>query len=182
MRTRTATVSESQLALVEAALDQVEIAKAALAETRRAGADHGTRQRAHADLRAAYVLADARLREVTTTLKQGGHRAYLEWSRWRSRLSRLDTERQVHLFDESDDASIRPLGSVQAIDTGMSGPAIGELQHGESRPPGTPARYGLDMEAVMFGRPSGSARDDLAPTVAEVIVLEPGASEPRSAA
>jgi hypothetical protein len=31
----------------------------------------------------------------------------------------------------------------------MSGPAIGELQHGDSVPPGTPARYGVDMDTLL---------------------------------
>jgi hypothetical protein len=153
MRKHATTVPDTQLALVEAALQEVEDARAALVEARRTGADRAGRRQAHADLRAAYDVADARLREVADALKQAGHRRYVEWFRWRERLSRLDTERQVHLFDEREDPGIRSSGSVRAIDTGMSGPAIGELQHGESRPPGTEARYGLDMEAVLFGMP-----------------------------
>lgn len=43
------------------------------------------------------------------------------------------------------------LGTVRAIGTGMSGPAIDDLLHGESQEPGTPARYGLDLEAVLIG-------------------------------
>ena len=43
------------------------------------------------------------------------------------------------------------LGTVRAIDTGMSGPDYGDLLHGESCEPGTPARYGLDLEAVLAG-------------------------------
>lgn len=41
------------------------------------------------------------------------------------------------------------LGTVQALDTGLSGPFIGELRHGASVEPGTPASYGLDLEAVL---------------------------------
>jgi hypothetical protein len=40
---------------------------------------------------------------------------------------------------------------VRAIDTGMSGPAIGDLQHGECSPSGTPAAYGVDVEAILLG-------------------------------
>jgi hypothetical protein len=175
MRTSRPTVPASTELLVEVAFDQIGTAKAALVAARRHG-DRTARRQAHADLRAAYEVADARLREVTTLLKQGGHHSYVEWSRWRARLSRLDLERQVHLFDETDDSAIRPLGSIRAIDTGMSGPAIGDLQHGDSVAPGTPARYGLDMEAVFYGRPENDDRVDAEPastpaepTVAEVI-------------
>lgn len=41
------------------------------------------------------------------------------------------------------------LCTVQALDTGLSGPFIGELRHGASVEPGTPASYGLDLEAVL---------------------------------
>lgn len=180
MRKRATTVPDTQLARVEAALKEVEDARAALVEARRTGADRARRRQAHADLRAAYDVADARLREVTDALKQAGHRRYVEWSRWRERLSRLDTERQVHLFDEREDTGIRSSGSVRAIDTGMSGPAIGELQHGESRPPGTAARYGLDMEAVLFGPPDAPPEPRPVP-VAEVVPL-PVATPPSPSA
>jgi hypothetical protein len=146
---RTQTPSTTQLAAIATALEQVDTAKAILATARHTGADPRARHQAHADLRFAYQTADDRLREVTTVLKQRGQHSYVEWSRWRSCLSSLDSERQLHLFDEVDDHTLRPVGSVQAVDTGMSGPAIGELQHGESVPPGTAARYGLDMDALM---------------------------------
>ncbi|HEY0949940.1 hypothetical protein, partial [Nocardioides sp.] len=74
-----------------------------------------------------------------------------EWAQWRHRLARLSTARQRHLLVERDDPGVLPLGTVRAIDTGMSGPAIGDLLHGESREPGAPARYGLDLEAVITG-------------------------------
>lgn len=41
------------------------------------------------------------------------------------------------------------LGSVQALDTGLSGPFIGELRHGALVEPGTRPSYGLDLEAVL---------------------------------
>jgi len=41
----------------------------------------------------------------------------------------------------------------------MSGPAIGDLLHGESREPGAPARYGLDLEAVITGAPTETEQD-----------------------
>jgi hypothetical protein len=77
---------------------------------------------------------------------QQSHR---EWSQWRRRLSRLDTARQAHLFAEADDLGVLGLGSVRAIDTGMSGPDIGELQHGRSAAPGSPATYGVDLDALL---------------------------------
>jgi hypothetical protein len=141
--------TRTQLTAIATALEQVDAARAILATAKRTGADPRARHQAHADLRAAYQIADDRLREVTTELKQRGQRSFVEWSHWRSQLSSLDNERQVHLLDEVDDHTLRPLGSVRAVDTGMSGPAIGELQHGDSVPPGTPARYGLDMDALL---------------------------------
>ena len=174
--------STTQLAAVAAALEHVHAAKAILARVRRTGAPAGARHQAHADLRAAYQSADDRLREITTELKRRGQRSFVEWSRWRARLSALDQERQVHLFDEVDDHTLRPLGSVRAVDTGMSGPDIGELQHGESVPPGTPARYGLDLDALMSGSRPPAQRDAMTGPVAEVIALPPVTPEPRSAA
>jgi hypothetical protein len=187
---RTETPSIPQLAAIETALAQVDAAKAILAAARRTGADPRARHQAHAELRAAYQTADDRLREVTTALKRRGQRSYVDWSRWRSRLSSLDSERQLHLFDEVDDHTLRPLGSVRAIDTGMSGPAIGELQHGESVPRGTPARYGLDLDALM-SHPlrvecSGGRDGDRFSTQPEIRgprpSSEPGPAEPATAA
>jgi hypothetical protein len=174
--------STTQLTAVAAAFEQVHAAKAILARARRTGADPRARHQAHADLRDAYQTADDRLREITTALRRRGQRSFVEWSRWRARLSTLDSERQVHLFDETDDHTLRPLGSIQAVDTGMSGPAIGELQHGDSVPPGTPARYGLDMDALMSDPLALTQRDAVTPPAAEVIALPPVAPEPRSAA
>ena len=54
-----------------------------------------------------------------------------------------------HLLAEQDESGLLPSGSVRAVDTGMSGPDIGDLQHGQSRPPGTPPTYGLDIEALL---------------------------------
>lgn len=41
------------------------------------------------------------------------------------------------------------LGSVQALDTGLSGPFIGEFRHGALVEPGTRPSYGLDLETVL---------------------------------
>ena len=75
--------------------------------------------------------------------------SYREWSLWRHRLSSLGIARQVHLFAEQDDSGLLPIGSVRTIDTGMSGPDIGDLQHGHSRAPGTLPTFGLDLEALL---------------------------------
>ena len=104
------------------------------------------RRVAHAELRQAFARADAQLREATLL---AGQHSRAEWMRWRARLSELGTARQIYLFAERDDSGLLPTGSVRAVDTGMSGPDIGELQHGRSRPPGTPATYGLDLEQVL---------------------------------
>ena len=104
------------------------------------------RRAAHAELRHAFTRADELLREATRIAK---HHSRSEWMQWRHRLSRLDTARQIHLFAERDDCGVLPICSVRAIDTGMSGPDIGDLQHGHSREPGAPATYGLDLERVL---------------------------------
>lgn len=128
------------------------LAAVARAETRLArvplGAPLAARRTAHAALTRAFDAADAVLRQATTIAKQHSRR---EWALWRHRLSRLDVARQIHLLSESDDPSVLQLGTVRAIDTGMSGPDYGDLLHGESAAPGTPARYGLDLEAVLNG-------------------------------
>ncbi|MDI6909557.1 hypothetical protein [Nocardioides sp.] len=126
------------------------LAAVARAETRLArvplGAPLVARRPAHAALTRAFDAADAVLRQATTIAKQHSRH---EWALWRHRLSRLDTARQIHLLAETDDPSVLRLGTVRAIDTGMSGPDYGDLLHGESCEPGTPARYGLDLEAVL---------------------------------
>jgi hypothetical protein len=104
------------------------------------------RRAAHRRLREAYLAADAVLREATREAKG---RSRYEWMRLRTRLSALDTARQQHLMVERDEVPVPPIGSVRAIDTGMSGPAIGFHLHGRSQDPGTPARYGLDVEAAL---------------------------------
>ncbi|HET7735442.1 MAG TPA: hypothetical protein VFK52_05680 [Nocardioidaceae bacterium] len=104
------------------------------------------RRAAHRRLRLAYLAADAALRQAT---REARTRSRYEWMRMRARLSALDTARQQHLMAERDELPALALGSVRAVDTGMSGPAIGFHLHGRSRAPGTPARYGVDVEAVL---------------------------------
>lgn len=109
-------------------------------------ATHGTlglRRAAHARMRNAYLDADRQLREAATLAKQ---RSRWEWMQWRQELTVISTARQRHLFAEMDSSCVLPDCTVQTIDTGMAGPAIGELQHGESQPHGTPAAYGVDMD------------------------------------
>src|SRR5690625_3901954 len=107
------------------------------------------RRAAHAELRHAFESADALLREATSIARD---RSYGEWSLWRERLSRLDAARQMHLFIEQDDSAVLPTGSIRAIDTGMTAPNNGELQHGDSKPPSSPATYGIDLDAVLLAR------------------------------
>ena len=110
------------------------------------GAPPLVRRRTRTELRQALEAADRLLRRATDLARP---HSYTEWKKWRHRLSQLDTALQVHLFAELDDTGAMPLGSIRAIDTGMSGPSIGDLQHGQSRPLHTPARYGLDMDTVL---------------------------------
>jgi hypothetical protein len=79
-------------------------------------------------------------------------RSRRDWAYWRKRLSDLDTRRQLHLVAELDEPGILRTNSVQALDTGMSGPDIGDIQHGHSKPPGSPATYGLDYESILQER------------------------------
>ncbi len=134
--------------------DQIGEAVAAVDEARtvlaRVVADRAPlreRRQAHARVTHAFDEADALLRQATTLAKQ---QSYRDWSMWRHRLSSLDTARQIHLFAELDEPGLLPIGSVRAIDTGMSGPDIGDLQHGQTQPPGTRPTYGLDLEALLL--------------------------------
>lgn len=128
---------------IEVALADVDHARDNLAVSPPALAD---RRQAHRQMEAAFTVADALLREATELARGAG---YLNWRQWRGRLSRLDIQWQQHLFAELDDIGVLDVGSVRAIDTGMSGPDIGDLQHGKSCPAGTPAHYGLDLTAAL---------------------------------
>lgn len=128
------------------ALDAVDAAERVVAETHREGARLEVRRAAHAKLRAAFDAADAALREATAVAKQHSYRG---WTEWRKRLSDLDVRKQVNLLTEQDLPGILPDNSIRVVDTGMSGPAIGDLQYGESMPPGSTATYGVDFESIL---------------------------------
>ena len=104
------------------------------------------RRAMHRRLREAYLAADAVLRAATAEAKS---RSRHQWMHVRSRLSALDTARQQHLMAERDELPALPVGSVRAVDTGMLAPAYGSHLHGRSSEPGTPAGYGLDVEAAL---------------------------------
>jgi hypothetical protein len=163
MRSRTPAVPlDLQQQITEA------LAGVARAETRLAGVPAGAplpvRRAAHAALTRAYDAADGVLRQATTIAKQHSRR---EWALWRHRLSGLGTARQIHLIAECDDPSVLQLGTVRAIDTGMSGPDYGDLLHGESREPGALAEYGLDLEALLIGdEPAAAAPEQDAVVIA----------------
>lgn len=134
---------------IEEALEAVGVARAELDEVLKGSELLAVRRRAHAQLRETYDAADALLRQAVSLAKSD---STLTWSRWRQRLSRLDAARQAQLFAEQDDSGVLPLGSVRVVDYGMAGPDIGELQHGRSRPPGTPALIGLDPDTMLRRR------------------------------
>jgi hypothetical protein len=160
---------------IAASLARVDGARDRLHRVRRSDPGLVERRQAHADLRAAFVEADALLREATRAAKAHSHR---EWSRWRHRLSILDTARQMHLFEESDDSGVVAIPSVRAIDTGMSGPAIGEFQHGACSPAGKRATYGLDLEAALLALDDPDLRGQVAtmPLPSRVASDQPGAA------
>lgn len=139
---------------IDEALTAVDHARGELACVVSARAPLRDRREAHEKVRNAFDEADALLRQATATAKQHSRQ---ERSLWRHRLSSLDDARQIHLFAEQDQPGLLPIGSVRAIDTGMSGPDIGSLQHGQSRDPGTPPTYGLDVEALLTA-PAGPNR------------------------
>jgi hypothetical protein len=133
---------------IEESLRAVDDARADLEGVVAHGAPLRDRRAAHARVRHAFDDADALLREATTLAKQ---RSYRDWSQWRHRLSSLDTAQQIHLLAEQDEQGLLPITSVRAIDTGMSSPDLGDLQHGHSRDPGSLPAYGLDLEALLIG-------------------------------
>jgi hypothetical protein len=142
----------------------------------RVGSSLAERRTAHVALDRAYARADTLLREAAAIAKAGPYR---QWRPWRDRLSKLGTATQIHFFHEQDDIGVLSMGSIQVIDTGMGGPAIGEMQHGESRPAGAPASYGLDMELVLYGTPSvpavptaAQAEEDAVASVTELPTRE----------
>jgi hypothetical protein len=147
-------VPKALVGQIDAALVALDDAQAELTSVAASTATLPARREAHASLRHAFDDADALLRQATALAQQ---RSYGDWSRWRHRLSSLDTARQAHLFAEQDDLGLLPLGSIRALDTGMSGPDIGDMQHGQSRAPGVLPTYGLDIEALLTA-PDGIGR------------------------
>jgi hypothetical protein len=131
---------------IDVALDKVNSARSAFDATIASRAPLNSRRAASTELRRSFDAADACLREATVVAKA---RSRHDWAHWRKRLSDLDTRRQIHLIAELDAGNILRTNSIRAIDTGMSGPDIGEMQHGDSKPPGSPATYGLDVEAIL---------------------------------
>ncbi len=142
---------------IDTALSWLDRAQARLKRLTAHPASIPERRQAHAEVGLAFQAADRALRRATALVSQptstDQQHSYLEWSHWRKRLSRLDLERQAHMLAEQDDMGVLFPSSVRTVDNGMSGPDIGDLQHGESLPPGTPARYGLDMDAVLASVP-----------------------------
>lgn len=160
---------------IDDATADLDTARAHLAEALAAGVPLPELRRAHADVLHAYEAAEALLRRAAALARA---HSYREWSRWRHRVCSLSTQRVAHLFAEQDLSGLRPIGSVRALDTGMTGPAIGDLLHGRSREPGARATYGLDLEALLTGGPDASAADAGAPAEeptpgAVVIALHP---------
>lgn len=155
---------------IDGALAAVDDAQAELTCVLAASAPLLARRRAHASLRHAFDDADALLRQATTLARQ---RSYGDWSLWRHRLSSLDTARQIHLLAEQDEFGLLPIGTVRALDTGMSGPDFGDMQHGHSRAPGALPTYGMDYEALLIAIDEAGRRSAAQQGV--------GASEPQKA-
>lgn len=144
-RPRTEPVPTQLVDQVRATLTALESAQDDLALTLAAHPDRSTRRRAYAQVSDAFAAADDALRQATTLAKAG---SYLTWQAWRAELAEL-TRRKVTHYHAERDAMVRGNGSVQALDTGMTGPANGDLLHGESSMPGAAPAYGLDLDAVL---------------------------------
>jgi len=146
-RPRRATVPDDLVVQVRSALADVDAARE---HVRQVAGSNGValawRREADAALARAYQRADAVLREAT---RRARLHSFLAWSQWRSQLSWLDQQRQAHLFAVADRPAMLELGSIRAIDSGMTKPLIGEMPHGASKPAGAPARYGIDLEQVL---------------------------------
>jgi len=141
-------LSPMLLKRIERSLAEVDASRARLAQVVAEAAPYLERRAANAAVTAAFADADQLLREVTRVTRQCPYRVRRQW---RHRLSQLDLAKQIHLFAQAD-AQVLGLGSVRALDTGMLGPANGDLLHGESREPGAPAGYGLDLDAILAAR------------------------------
>lgn len=167
-------VSPLLLKRIERSLAEVDASRARLAEVVAEGAPYLERRAAYAAVTAAFADADRLLREVTRAAKQSS--PYRVWRQWRHRLSQLDLAKQIHLFAQTD-AQVLGVGSVRALDTGMAGPANGDLLHGESREPGAPAGYGLDLDATLAARApvAGTPVETVAPAATDEPVTAPAA-------
>jgi hypothetical protein len=148
------------------ALAELDDARAALARVRAGQDPLGDRRAANARVREAFERADVLLRRATGIARTGSYRDWGDWALWRDRLSRLDAARQAHLLAEHEERAVLPINSVRALDTGMGGPDLGELQHGRSRPPGAAPSYGLDIESVLAA--TAAAELEAAPARAEL--------------
>jgi hypothetical protein len=150
-RTETANAEAARADTVETAMAELDAAKEELARLRAAGAPLPERRAGWQRLDRAFAAADRPLRSLAAAAKGAryGKGSYLRWADRRHRLSQLNLDRQRHLFAHSDDLAALEPGTVRALDTGMSGPSLGELQHGESVPPGTAPTYGLDLPVAM---------------------------------
>lgn len=158
-------VPQELVARAREALSQVERARIHAEQAAgSSGVALAWRREADASLDRAFQQADAVLREATRTARRHSYRA---WMRWRSQLSWLDQQRQQHLFAVADRPALLQLGSIRAIDSGMTKPLIGEMAHGASKPAGAPARYGIDLEEVL-------RRTDALPTVVAQLAARGG--------
>lgn len=161
---------------IDEALARVDAARERAREAAARGVALAWRRQADAALDLAYRDADRLLRQATELARQHSRHS---WSQWRSRLSALDLRRQEQLFAVADRPALLRLGSIRAVDSGMTKPLIGEMAHGASKPAGSPARYGLDLEEVL-------RRTDALPSVAQQLAararVSRGSATARSAA
>ena len=135
----------------QTALAELDAAKEELVRLRAADAPLAERRAGWQRLDRAFAAADQPLRTLAAAAKGApyGKGSYLRWAHLRHQLSQLNLDRQRHLFAHSDDLAVLEPGTVRARDGGMSGPSIGEFQHGESMPSGTVPAYGLDLAVAM---------------------------------
>lgn len=156
----TTAVPETLVTQVETARAGLEAARAELAAVLDAGAPVPDRRAAYRRVTRAYEALEAPLRQAARATKGApyGNGWYRGWRRWRHELSTVSAARVRHLFAISNDEAVLAPGSVRALDTGMSGPSVGDMLHGASVAPGTPAGYGVDIAHVGSGADHGVRR------------------------
>ncbi|HET7173874.1 MAG TPA: hypothetical protein VFI30_06320 [Nocardioidaceae bacterium] len=127
-RARQQLVSAQQQERISAAVAAVTAARDRLDAVLERGAPLAERQSARAELRSAYLAADALVRPVVEQAKSAvdGRRmaSYVTWSEWRRLLSRIDATGQAGMFADQDDLGVLPTNGLEFITRPPVRPAV----------------------------------------------------------